>query len=134
MRYGIFFVALVSAIVSYSQENMAKIESGEELSLFSLTDLLAIQDSLDKTYLPFFDNEHLSMGIYTLEVGAQDKQEPHKIDEAYYVLEGKAKFQVSETHMDVSPGDIIFVQAQAPHHFYEITNQLKLLVFFAKHP
>ena len=115
------------------QELSSVQDPNDKVALFHQTRLLHVQDSLEKRYLNFFDNDHMMMGIYTLKKGSEDKQSPHEIDEAYYVLEGRAKFEVEDRDMSVAPGDILFVKADAVHKFYDIEEDLRLLVFFAKH-
>ena len=76
-----------------------------------------------------------SVGIYVLEEGATDHQKPHTLDEVYYVAGGKAKMKVGANgnarNFDVSPGTIIYVPARVHHSFYDITERLAVLVFFA---
>ena len=134
MKYLVTLLFLLSSYAMDAQEDLSVLQDGEgNVKLFAEKMLLDKQDELERAYLPFFDNDHMMMGIYTLKAGAEDGQSPHKIDEAYYVLEGKAKFEVSGTKMEVQPGAIIFVKANASHRFYEIEEDLRLLVFFAKH-
>ncbi|PYX81375.1 MAG: cupin domain-containing protein [Acidobacteria bacterium] len=77
-----------------------------------------------------------SVGIYVLEEGATDHQKPHTLDEVYYVAGGKAKMKVGANgnarNFDVSPGTIIYVPARVHHSFYDITERLAVLVFFAE--
>jgi len=73
----------------------------------------------------------MSLGIYTLAAGSTDGQRPHKQDEVYYVLSGKAKLQVESKTHPVQPGSIAFVAAHDKHKFIEIEEDLSLLVFFA---
>jgi len=67
--------------------------------------------------------------------GALDPQKPHSEDEVYYVASGRAKMMVDTDgdakSFDVCPGTIIFVPARAHHSFYDITERLAVLVFFA---
>jgi mannose-6-phosphate isomerase-like protein (cupin superfamily) len=76
----------------------------------------------------------MSAGVYALAAGAEDKQKPHTEDEIYYVVSGRAKFfsdgDGTPRHMDVQPGSVIFVGANADHRFHDITEDLVLLVFF----
>ena len=82
-------------------------------------------------YLEFLRVPDLSMGLYSLEAGSKDPQQPHNEDEVYWVLKGRAKLQVGEESLDVAEGAIIYVPAQAPHKFFAIREDLQVLVFFA---
>ncbi len=99
---------------------------------YSSDSLLTKQADGERPYLPFLDNDQLSSGIYVLDAGATDQQQPHELDEIYYVLEGASKMYVESDSFDIKTGDILFVPAKAKHAFYDITKKLKLLVFFSK--
>lgn len=111
---------------------MTQFANAQERALFQLEDLYNEASEKDLTYLRFIDNEKLSSGIYQLKAGVTDEQEPHKWDELYYVLEGRAKLNVEGEQFEVVPGGILFVAADAVHQFVEIEDDLKLLVFFSK--
>ncbi|HMQ86169.1 MAG TPA: cupin domain-containing protein [Flavilitoribacter sp.] len=86
---------------------------------------------MDRPYLPFLNESTLGCGIYKLAVGAEDEQEPHQLDEVYYVLKGKGEFRAGEAATVFNPGDVLFVAARVEHQFYEISEDLELLVFFS---
>ena len=73
----------------------------------------------------------LSVGIYRLQPGQPDQQQPHGEDEAYYVLRGKGKFRAGAEQGDVTAGSLIFVERNLEHRFFDVTEELMLLVFFA---
>jgi mannose-6-phosphate isomerase-like protein (cupin superfamily) len=83
-------------------------------------------------YSEFLNTPTLSAGIYTLSAGASDPQKPHTEDELYYVIAGKASVQVGENKSPIREGDVVFVPAFMEHRFYEIKEELQLLVFFSK--
>lgn len=104
----------------------------QEKYVFQEKELLNQQDSLERPYLRFLDNDQLSSGIYVLKAGTEDGQQPHEWDEIYYVLEGIGKIQILQNSYEVVPGSIIFVPAHASHKFFDFPEDLKLLVFFSK--
>lgn len=73
----------------------------------------------------------LSVGVYVLPAGGIDVQKPHKEDEVYYVVRGRARMKVGEEEEVVKPGSVIFVAAKVEHRFFDISEELELLVFFA---
>ena len=83
-------------------------------------------------YLSFLNERSLKTGLYVLPRGTEDKQNPHELDEVYYIIEGKSKFVVDGDQIDVNPGDTIFVKAKIEHRFIEIEEDLKILVFFSE--
>ena len=89
------------------------------------------RDEKGRPYLEFLRVPAMSAGIYVLPQGATDSQKPHLEDEMYYVIRGRARIQIGSEQGDVRPGSVIFVDAKLEHRFYEIQEELELLVFFA---
>ncbi|HEX2330172.1 MAG TPA: cupin domain-containing protein [Candidatus Angelobacter sp.] len=84
-----------------------------------------------KSYLEFLRLPAMSAGVYCLAAGAQDLQKPHHEDEMYYVVSGRAQMRVGDEHRQVGPGSVVFVEAEVEHRFYDIEEDLVILVFFA---
>jgi mannose-6-phosphate isomerase-like protein (cupin superfamily) len=72
-----------------------------------------------------------SAGIYRLAAGAADEQTPHREDEIYYVIAGRAELEVAGEPHAVEPGSIAFVAKEVEHRFVNIAEDLELLVLFA---
>lgn len=85
----------------------------------------------DKPYLEFLRVSSMSAGLYVLAAGATDQQRPHHEDEMYYVIRGKALFRAGSEDSQVSAGSVLFVAAEVEHRFYDIEEELAVLVFFA---
>jgi mannose-6-phosphate isomerase-like protein (cupin superfamily) len=85
----------------------------------------------DKTYHEFLRTRDLSMGIYRLPAGTEDRQQPHPEEEIYFVSAGRARFLAGQHEVSIAAGDILFVPASEPHKFQDIEEDLELLVFFA---
>ena len=98
---------------------------------FHLDDLARDRVAQGKRYLEFLRVPAMSAGVYVLAEGASDPQKPHHEDELYYVVRGRARMQVGSDHAEVLAGSVIFVEAQREHRFYEIKEELEVLVFFA---
>ena len=49
----------------------------------------------------------------------------------YYVLRGKARFAAGDEDREISAGSVLFVAAEVEHRFYDIAEELAVLVFFA---
>ncbi len=77
------------------------------------------------------ESPRLSVGIYRLAAGALDPQAPHREDEVYYTIAGRARLRVGDDDRPVKPGSLLFVPAGAEHRFHEIEEELLLLVFWA---
>ncbi|HXE90271.1 MAG TPA: cupin domain-containing protein [Terriglobales bacterium] len=102
--------------------------------VFHTMELREARAKAGHAYREFLRTAGLSAGLYELPAGAEDKQKPHTEDEIYYVVSGRAKFfsdgDGTARHLDVGPGSVIFVGANADHRFHDITEDLVLLVFF----
>ncbi len=84
-----------------------------------------------KLYREFLRVPAMSAGLYVLAAGATDLQRPHHEDEMYYVLRGKARCKAGDQDQAISAGSVLFVAAEVEHRFYDIAEELAVLVFFA---
>lgn len=84
-----------------------------------------------RPYREFLRVPTMSAGLYVLPAGATDQQKPHREDEVYYVIRGRARFKAGAEDREVSAGSVIFVAAEVGHRFYDITEELVVLVMFA---
>ena len=85
----------------------------------------------DKLYREFLRVPAMSAGLYVLPVGGTDPQRPHHEDEMYYVLRGRGRFRAGDDDGEVSAGSVLFVAAEVEHRFYDIAEEIAVLVFFA---
>ena len=83
-------------------------------------------------YLSFINRESLKTGLYVLPKNSEDKQNPHELDEVYYIIEGNSKFFVDGEVTEVREGDVIYVKSAIEHRFVDIEKDLKILVFFSE--
>ena len=101
-------------------------------SLFAkLSDIDHQRAFCGKCYREFLRLPAMSAGLYVLPAGGTDLQRPHNEDEIYYVVRGQARFKVDNEDREVSAGSVIFVAANVEHHFYNVTEEIAVLVVFA---
>jgi len=105
--------------------------TGQMANFFNIADAEKQRKDSGKRYSEFLRVPAMSAGIYVLPAGGADPQSPHKEDEMYYVVRGRARMRAGSEDHAVSEGSIIFVAAGVEHRFYEITEELMALVFFA---
>jgi mannose-6-phosphate isomerase-like protein (cupin superfamily) len=98
---------------------------------FELDDLTRQRAAKGKLYLEFLRVPAMSAGVYVLPKGGTDRQKPHREDEMYYVVRGRARMKIGNEDAEVKTGSVIFVEAEAEHRFYDIQEELEVLVFFA---
>jgi len=99
--------------------------------VFDLDRLLARRLQTGRSYLEFLRVPAMSAGIYVLPAGAPDPQQPHGEDEIYYVVRGKAKMRIGDEERSVGAGSVIFVEAGLEHRFFDVEEELMVLVVFA---
>ena len=97
----------------------------------SLAEIEEQREKSGKAYREFLRVPAMSAGLYVLPAGETDRQKPHREDEIYYVIRGRARFKAGSEDREVSAGSVIFVAAQVGHRFYDITEELAVLVVFA---
>lgn len=85
-------------------------------------------------YLEFLNVPAVNCGIYFLAAGSTDMQAPHDEDEVYLVLSGRARMRLGNEERDVGEGSLLYVSATTEHSFFEIEEDMTLLVIFATTP
>ncbi len=98
---------------------------------FDLPALLREKPDGDVSYRQFLNVNSMHAGIYHLKKGSTDMQTPHDEDEMYYVLAGRAKMRIGDTEQEVNPGTLLYIKAAEEHAFFEIEEDMALLVIFA---
>ena len=97
----------------------------------ALAEIETRRASSGKSYQEFLRIPAMSAGLYVLPAGAADPQSPHREDEMYYVIRGKARFRAGDEDREVGAGSVLFVAAGIEHRFYDIAEELTVLVVFA---
>ncbi|MFE2282687.1 cupin domain-containing protein [Streptomyces sp. NPDC059443] len=101
------------------------------MKAFRLTELEAERAANEGAYLQFLRERNMSVGLYALDAGASDPQQPHNQDEVYFVVSGRASITVGEETTTVANGSVVYVPAGVPHKFHHITENLKVMVVFS---
>ena len=100
------------------------------MDVFPLSSLVDLRAASGGPWLEFARSVDLSAGLYVIEAGGVDGQAPHTEDEVYVILAGRARFTAGAETRDVGPGDSIFVAAEVPHRFHDVTEELRVIVVF----
>jgi mannose-6-phosphate isomerase-like protein (cupin superfamily) len=96
----------------------------------SAMEMRPVPSASGRPYQEFLRSPYLSVGVYRLQPGATDLQEPHTEDELYYVMAGRGRFTADERTVDVEAGTCLFIPALERHRFHDITETLEVLVVF----
>jgi quercetin dioxygenase-like cupin family protein len=107
------------------------VDNSVQSRFFTLNEIDAQRAKSSKQYREFLRVASMSAGLYVLAAGATDPQRPHHEDEMYYVVRGRARFRAGDEDRQVSAGTVLFVAAEVEHRFYDIKEELAVLVFFA---
>jgi mannose-6-phosphate isomerase-like protein (cupin superfamily) len=100
---------------------------------FKLADLETKLRESGKLWHEFLRVDSMYAGVYVLEAGAEDPQQPHDEDELYYVVRGRGVIDVEGVDTAVGRESLVFVKTHAQHRFHTIEKELTILVFFSRH-
>ncbi|MFD7556839.1 MULTISPECIES: cupin domain-containing protein [unclassified Streptomyces] len=101
------------------------------MKAFRLDELEAERAANDGAYLQFLRERNMSVGLYALDAGQSDPQQPHRQDEVYFVVSGRASITVGEETTSVARGSVVYVPAGVPHKFHHISEDLRVMVVFS---
>lgn len=101
------------------------------MKAFRLDELEAERASNEGAYLQFLRERNMSVGLYALPAGGQDPQQPHRQDEVYFVVSGRAAITVGVETTQVARGSIVYVPAGVTHKFHHVSEDLRVLVVFS---
>jgi mannose-6-phosphate isomerase-like protein (cupin superfamily) len=109
----------------------SRIVNGKDVDFKDLGNLAADRARRGDAYLEFLRVASMSAGIYVLPAGSVDAQTPHGQDELYYVVRGKARMRAGAEDRPLEAGTVVFVAAHVEHRFYDVQEELTVLVLFA---
>ena len=121
----------LSKIVADNAQHRDQPAAQPESAGFTLIDIGRQRAQTGKLYQEFLRVPAMSAGLYVLAAGASDPQRPHHEDEMYSVVRGKARFRAGSEDREVAAGSVFYVAAEVEHRFYDITEELVVLVLFA---
>ncbi|MGW7095389.1 cupin domain-containing protein [Streptomyces sp. NPDC054874] len=101
------------------------------MKAFRLDELEAERAANDGAYLQFVRERNMSVGLYALDAGELDPQQPHQQDEVYFVVSGRASITVGMETTQVGRGSVVYVPAGVDHRFHHITEDLRVMVVFS---
>jgi mannose-6-phosphate isomerase-like protein (cupin superfamily) len=104
--------------------------SSSAWQVYSLDRLTETLQGKEPQFIEFLRSPALSGAIYRLPAGSRDMQAPHLEDEIYFVVSGHAWLQIGADKREIGPGHILYVRATAEHSFFNIDEDLTLVVIF----
>jgi mannose-6-phosphate isomerase-like protein (cupin superfamily) len=94
-----------------------------------LNDILSELDKFGGYFIDITTTRHIQAGVLRLHPNDIDTQEPHSVDEVYFVIQGKGMIDINGQSYAIKEGTSIFVPAGEEHRFH--SNPEDLLVFYA---
>ncbi|MER5960758.1 cupin domain-containing protein [Streptomyces sp. NPDC002057] len=101
------------------------------MKAFRLDELEAERAANKGAYLQFLRERNMSVGLYALDAGELDPQQPHHQDEVYFVVSGRAAITVGTETTQVARGSVVYVPAGVEHRFHHISEDLRVMVVFS---
>ena len=118
-----------------SVELVRESKAASPWELFDVEQLRAQLPESGVAFWEFLRVPSLHLALYRLPKGAKDMQSPHEEDEVYYVIEGRGRIRLgdgdSQDVRTVEPGMVLHVKAAESHSFFEIEEDMLLLVLFS---
>jgi mannose-6-phosphate isomerase-like protein (cupin superfamily) len=102
----------------------------EDWLVFQLEALTAGVEPGTLSLKEFLRTPSLSCSVYHLPAGSRDMANAHEEDELYLVLSGRGRLRVGETDHAVREGTLMYVRAACDHAFFDVEEDLTILVFF----
>lgn len=98
--------------------------------VFQLAELMARVEPGTLSMTEFLRTPSLSCSVYHIPAGSGDMAKAHEEDELYLVLGGRARLRVGESEHAVHEGTLMYVHAACDHAFFDVEEDLTVLVFF----
>ena len=98
-------------------------------NIYQVNDVLSELDRHGGYFIDFITTRHIEAGILRLRPGDNDTQEPHSVDEVYFVIQGNGLININGKNYTVKEGTFMFVAAGTEHRFHG--NSEDLIVFYA---
>jgi mannose-6-phosphate isomerase-like protein (cupin superfamily) len=110
----------------YKQQNDAKSYWSKELKskVHELNNLLSELNDQGGYFIDFMSTKGIQAGIIRLHPGENDTQEPHSVDEVYYVIEGSGFIKLDGKDHQIRQGTSILFLPKLTTGFMEISKTL----------
>ena len=92
-------------------------------------DILFELDKFGGYFKDFITTKDIQAGILRLHANDEDTQQPHLVDEVYFVIQGNGLININGENYSIKEGTSIFVPARTEHRFH--SNSEDLVVFYA---
>src|SRR5919197_1892233 len=94
-----------------------------------VSDVLSELDKQGRYFIDFITTKQIQAGVLRLHPGGNDTQQPHSVDEVYYVIHGDGLINIKGNDYNIKQGSCVFVKAGTEHRFHG--NNEDLVVLYA---
>jgi len=81
----------------------------------------------------FLNTENLNLGIVNFKKNSTALNHRHDVEEALYVLSGKAKVKIAGEILNINKNDFVYVPAHTDHQVITGEKSIKILFIFGGH-
>ena len=85
----------------------------------------------ERTHFEVLDEESMTVEVGRYATGTSEPKNPHTGDEIYYVIDGAGMARVGDETYEVEPGDVVYVESGLEHDFFNIDEELRVLIVLA---
>ena len=95
--------------------------------IYQVKELISQVNDKEGYFIDFVISKDIEAGIICLNPGEKDLQQPHSVDEIYYIIEGFAYIEIEGRSKAIKEKDIIFIPAKTRHRFHGNNQDLVVL-------
>jgi len=90
-----------------------------------------LDESEDRQHFEVLNEETMTVEVGRYKAGTSEPKNPHTGDEIYYVIEGSGMARVGDDTYSISAGDVVYVESGNEHDFFNIEEEMKVLIVLA---
>lgn len=102
------------------------------MTRFSTKELFArFDDETDRQHYEVLDEESMTVEVGRYATGTSEPKNPHTGDEIYYLISGSGMARVGDETYPVEAGDVVYVESGLEHDFFNIEEEITVLIVLA---
>ncbi len=102
------------------------------MTRFSTNDLFErFDEETDRQHFEVVNKDSMTVEVGRYASGTSEPKNPHTGDEIYYVISGAGMARVGDETYAVQAGDVVFVEAGLEHDFFNIEEEITVLIVLA---
>ena len=90
-----------------------------------------LEANAERDHFEVLDEETMTVEVGRYSASTAAPKNPHTGDEIYYVISGSGMARVGEETYPVEAGDVVYVEAGLEHDFFNIEEDITVLIVLA---